>query len=212
MTSIKKVFLLVSLILVSSTAFSQPEKYSAESHYRVLGEPARTANASKIEVVEAFWYGCPHCFTFEPLIVNWAANADADIDFVRFPAMFNSLMKTHAQIYFTAEHLNVLDRIHEAAFEALIVERRKLQTQDQIASLFATAGVSKDDFSKAFNSFSVKTKLQQAEAMIESYRLRGTPSMVVNGKYVVMTGEFVRTQQEMLLVVDFLVEKERSLR
>lgn len=211
MDYMKRVILIVSLILISNGAFSQPEKYTAGTHYRVLGEPARTANASKIEVVEAFWYGCPHCFSFEPLIVDWAANADADIDFVRFPAMFNSLMKIHAQIYFTAENLNALDKIHESAFEALILERRKLQTQEQIGSLFAAAGVSEDDFLKAFNSFSVKTKLQQAEANIENYQLRGTPSMIVNGKYVVMTGELVRTQQEMLSIVNFLVEKERGL-
>lgn len=212
MISISKIFFIASLFFVSNSVFSQPELYTAGKHYRVLEKPARTANVSKIEVVEAFWYGCPHCFSFEPLIVDWVANADADIDFVRFPAVFNSLMKIHAQIYFTAKNLNAFDRIHEPAFEALILERKRLQTQDQIQSLFVAEGIAEDDFIKAFNSFSVKTQLQQAEAKIKSYQLRGTPSMIVNGKYVVMTGEYVKTQKEMLLVVNFLVEKERSLR
>lgn len=207
----KRVVLVLILIVLSGSVFSQPEKYVAGTHYTILDNPVRTGDAGKIEVIEAFWYGCPHCFSFEPLIVDWAENIPEDVNFVRFPAMFNSLMKVHAQIYFTAENMDVLDLVHDSIYETLVLENGKLQTESQIGDLFAESGVAREDFVKSFNSFSVKTKLQQAETNMRNYDLRGTPSMIVNGKYRVMTGESIRTQQEMLQVVDFLINKERNL-
>ncbi len=203
--------LLLLLIVCSSSLVAQPEKYVAGTHYLILDNPVRTGDPSKIEVVEAFWYGCPHCFSFEPLIVDWEKSLPSDVEFGRFPAMFNSLMKVHAQIYFTAQNMDVLNLIHNAAYEALVLERKKLQTEKQIGDLFLSVGIAREDFSKSFNSFSVKTKLKQAELRMKEYNIRGTPAMLVNGKYGVMTGDSVRTQQEMLKVVDFLVNKERIL-
>ncbi len=203
--------LLLLLIVCSGSLIAQPEKYVAGIHYTLLDNPVRTRDSSKIEVVEAFWYGCPHCFSFEPLVINWEENLPSDVDFIRFPAIFNSLMKLHAQIYFTAENLGMLELVHDAAYEALILERKRLQTESQIEEFFLTTGIAREAFSKSFNSFSVRTKLQQAELRMKEYNLRGTPAMIINGKYSVMTGDAVRTQQELLNVVDFLVNKERKL-
>jgi len=205
-----RVALLIILVVASGSVLSQPEKYVAGTHYDVLSAPVRTVDANKIEVVEAFWYGCPHCFSFEPLIVDWAENIPEDVNFVRFPAMFNSLMKIHAQIFFTAENRSALDLVHDSVYQALILENRELQTESQIEDFFADSGVDREDFRAAFDSFSVRTKLQQAEQRMRDYDLRGTPSMIVNGKYRVMTGSAVKTQQEMLQVVDFLIDKERK--
>ncbi len=209
-TSIK-IALFILLSVVCSQGIAQPEKYIEGTHYTVLSSPVQTGDPSKIEVLEAFWYGCPHCYSFEPLIVDWAKNSPSDVVFTRFPAKFNKLMKIHAQIFFTAQTLNVLDVIHNPAFEALILENKKLQSESQISEFFNALGIKSNDFEKAFTSFSVRTRLQQAEIRMKDYDLRGTPSMIVNGKYRVMTGNSVPTQQEMLQVVDFLIEKERRL-
>ncbi|MDA0805715.1 MAG: thiol:disulfide interchange protein DsbA/DsbL [Proteobacteria bacterium] len=202
------VTLLVTLPL-ASTSVGQIEKYVAGTHYTELRAPVNTPDDSKIEVLEAFWYGCSHCFRFEPLVADWESKAGDDVDFRRFPAMWNALMKVHAQIYFTAEAMDVIHIVHEPVFDAINVEGNRLQNEKLIGDLFEENGVSRADFEAAFNSFSVRTKVNQAEKRMQDYEIRSTPNMIVNGKYLVTTGEAVRTQAEMLEVVDFLVDKER---
>ena len=201
---------LIALLPLAYSSHAQIERYVAGAHYTELRAPVNTNDASKVEVIEAFWYGCSHCFRFEPLIVNWENNIPDDVDFVRFPAMWNGLMKVHAQIYYAAEALDALDVVHEHVYNAINIEGNRLQNERQIGALFAKYGVSEADFEAAFNSFSVRTKVNQAEQPMEDYEIRSTPNMIVNGKYLITTGENVRTQQEMLEVVDFLVEKERQ--
>ena len=202
--------LLVTLLPFGSASLGQIERFVAGTHYQEIANPVNTNDSSKVEVIEAFWYGCSHCFRFEPLIADWEDNTPDYVDFVRFPALWNGLMKVHAQVYYAAEALNSLDVLHEEIFNAINVERNMLQNEDQIGELFEQHGVSQSDFESAFNSFSVRTKVNQAEKRMTDYGIRSTPNMIVNGKYLVATGENVRTQQEMLDIVDFLVEKERS--
>jgi thiol:disulfide interchange protein DsbA len=201
--------LVFALLPLAFSSFGQIEKYVAGTHYTELRTPVNTNDASKIEVLEAFWYGCSHCFRFEPLLSNWVENKPADVDFVHFPAMWNALMKIHAQVYYTAEALDKLDVLHEPVFNAINLEGNRMQNERQIGDLFAKYGVAREDFEKAFNSFSVRTKVNQAEKRMQDYEIRSTPNMIVNGKYLVTTGEAVPTQEEMLKVVDFLIDKER---
>ena len=202
--------LLVTLLPFGSASFGQIERFVAGTHYQEIANPVNTNDSSKVEVIEAFWYGCSHCFRFEPLIADWEDNTPDYVDFVRFPALWNGLMKVHAQVYYASEALDSLDVLHEQIFNAINVARNMLQNVDQIGELFEQHGVSQSDFESAFNSFSVRTKVNQAEKRMTDYGIRSTPNMIVNGKYLVATGENVRTQQEMLDIVDFLVEKERS--
>ena len=209
---IKSLQTLVLLVLMPFmlSSYGQIERYVAGTHYMEIANPVNTGDSSKVEVIEAFWYGCSHCFRFEPLITNWEENKPDDVDFVRFPALWNNLMKIHAQVYYAAEALDAVDALHEHIFNAINVERNMLQNEGQISELFTEHGVSQEDFDRTFNSFSVRTKVNQAEARMQDYGIRSTPNMIVNGKYLITTGENVRTQQEMLDVVDFLVEKERQ--
>ena len=212
-TIIKKTLQTTILLVLMPFVFSsygQIERYVAGTHYMEIANPVNTGDSSKVEVIEAFWYGCSHCFRFEPLITNWEENKPDDVDFVRFPALWNNLMKIHAQVYYAAEVLDAVDVLHEHIFNAINVERNMLQNEGQISELFAEHGVTQEDFDRTFNSFSVRTKVNQAEARMQDYGIRSTPNMIVNGKYLITTGENVRTQQEMLDIVDFLVEKERQ--
>ena len=111
---------------------------------------------------------------------------------------------------FRFEALNVLEQVHSPMFDAINVQGNRLQNEQQLSAFFVQYGVTAEQFSTAFNSFSVRTKVNQAEAKMREYQVRSTPNMVVNGKYLISTGEAVPTQQEMLEVVNFLVEKERS--
>ena len=200
----------VLLMPLAFSSFAQIERFVAGTHYTELAAPVNTNDSSKVEVLEVFWYGCSHCFRFEPLIANWEATMPADVDFGRFPAMWNGLMEVHAQVYYTAEAMDALDVVHEHVFNAINIEGNRLQNEGQIGALFAKYGINEDEFAKSFNSFSVRTKVNQAKQRMQAYEIRSTPNMIVNGKYLVATSQSVLTQADMLDVVDFLVEKERQ--
>lgn len=204
-------FLTFALLMpLAFSSFAQIERFVAGTHYTELAAPVNTNDSSKVEVLEVFWYGCSHCFRFEPLIANWEATMPADVDFGRFPAMWNGLMEVHAQVYYTAEAMDALDVVHEHVFNAINIEGNRLQNEGQIGALFAKYGINEDEFAKSFNSFSVRTKVNQAKQRMQAYEIRSTPNMIVNGKYLVATGQSVLTQADMLDIVDFLVEKERQ--
>ncbi len=209
-TSVLQVLALVLLLPLTVSSYAQIERYVAGTHYTELSVPVNTNDSSKIEVIEAFWYGCSHCFRFEPLINDWASKLPEDVDFMLFPAMWNALMKVHGQIYYAAEALDAVNIVHEPVFNAINVQGNRLQNERQIGALFVEHGISEEDFERAFNSFSVRTKVNQAEKRMQDYQIRSTPNMVVNGKYLITTGENVPTQEAMLEVVNFLVEKERQ--
>lgn len=205
----KQIIMFVLLAPLAFTALAQPEKYVAGTHYTVLNTPVKTNDAEKIEVIEAFWYGCAHCFRFEPLVENWHAKAPADVDFIQLPAVWDPLMKVHAQAFYAAEAMGALDKLHTPIFNAINMERNRLQNEKQLTELVTKQGVSEADFLQAFNSFSVRTKVNQVERKMKDYQIQSTPNMIVNGKYLVVNNQSVMTQQDMLDVVDFLVDKER---
>ena len=205
-----QVLTFVLLMPLAFSSFAQIERFVAGTHYTELAAPVNTNDSSKVEVLEVFWYGCSHCFRFEPLIADWEATMPADVDFGRFPAMWNGLMEVHAQVYYTAEAMDALDVVHEHVFNAINIEGNRLQNEGQIGALFAKYGINEDEFAKSFNSFAVRTKVNQAKQRMQAYEIRSTPNMIVNGKYLVATGQSVLTQADMLEVVDFLVEKERQ--
>lgn len=206
--------IVAAVLLVFSTLSCAQETDSATNfqagiHYTVLDQPVRTRDNKKIEVVELFWYGCPHCYHFEPLINNWKKKQSDDVDFWRSPAMWNARMKVHAQAFYTAKALGVFDQLHSPLFTALVVERKRLDSPAELADLFAAYGVDREKFKDTFNSFGVTSQVKQADARARSYHIEGTPELIVNGKYRISAGK-AGGQQEMLDVADFLIDKERQ--
>jgi len=201
----------LSILLISSFAlFAKAEdQFVAGKHYQLLEQPVRTRDSSKVEVVEVFWYGCSHCYSFEPLVQQWKRNQSDDVDFWQSPAIWNNSMETHARMFFTAKSLNVFDQVHEPIFAMMNVERKRLTDTDDIEDIFSDFGVDREKFRKTFTSFSVNSQVKQANARARSYKISGTPELVVNGKYRV-SGREAGGQTEMLQVVDFLINKERE--
>ena len=140
-----QILILVLLMPLAFSSFAQIERFVAGTHYTELKAPVATNDSSKVEVLEVFWYGCSHCFRFEPLIANWKANMAADVDFSRFPAMWNDLMEVHAQAYYTAEAMDVLDTVHEPVFNAINIEGNRLAERkpDRQPCLPSTASAKK---------------------------------------------------------------------
>jgi thiol:disulfide interchange protein DsbA len=185
--------------------------YREGEHYIRLDQPVRPRNPAKIEVVELFSYGCPHCYTFEKPVEAWLRQLPDDVDFWRSPVTWNPLATLQARAYFTAQALRVLDRVHTPFFEALHVNNRSLNSKEAIRKLFVEYGVDAAQFDKTFDSFGVDSQVKQAGARALSYRIEGTPEMVVGGKYRI-SGRSLGSQAEMLKVADFLIEKERASR
>jgi thiol:disulfide interchange protein DsbA len=199
---------LLLLLGVTVSAFAQPARFIEGEHYRSLETPVRTADDSRIEVIELFWYGCPGCYAFEPLMADWEQQQAADIDHKRLPAAWNPLTEIHAQAFFAAEALDALEQIHDPFFAAYHQQGNRLHNEVAIRDFFESCGISKADFDRVFNSFSVRTRVSQAQRLMAQYGRAQTPSIYVNGKYVVQTG--AGGYQQMLEVVDYLISLERG--
>ncbi|MFD2231599.1 thiol:disulfide interchange protein DsbA/DsbL [Alkalimarinus sediminis] len=200
----------VSLIVSAADVHSSDDsEWVAGKHYKVLPYAVRTRDESKIEVVELFWYGCPHCYKFNPIVHHWAEGLADDVDFWLSPATFGAAWRIHAQAFYAAEVLGVQEKMHQPLFDAIVRDRKPLSSETELARFFAGFGVNEQDFKKAFNSFSVKSKVEQANARGRSYRATGVPALIVNGKYRISAAE-AGGHENMIKVADFLIEKERA--
>jgi len=190
------------------TDVADSDEYTAGEHYIVLDKPVATRDSSKIEVVEMFSYGCPHCYEFEPLVKEWSNKQTRDIDFWFFPAVWNESMKLFARAFYTAHHLNIAKKIHMPLFRAVVIEQKNLSKETMLADFFTQYGVDKKTFSKAFNSTDVANQVKLAEERVNHYKPAGAPEIIVNGKYRIdrMRAGGIK---EMLAVADYLVNKER---
>jgi protein dithiol oxidoreductase (disulfide-forming) len=164
-------------------------------------------NADKVEVIEFFWYGCPHCYSLEPSMAAWLKTKPANVEFIRQPAVFSDLWGKHAKAFFVAEALGVVEKVHADLFDAIQNKKQKLTTEDELAKFFADHGVKEDDFRAAYGSFMVDAKLRQAEAMGARYGITGVPALIVNGKYRV-TATTAKSQDNMLAVTNQLIQQE----
>ena len=154
-------------------------------------------------------YSCGHCYNFEPLLQQWKAGLADDVILQPSPAVWSDPMKPHARAFFTAQALGALDKVHNALFAAMHVDRKRLASEGEIRAVFVANGVSAEDFDKAFNSFGVGSQVRQAGALARSARITGTPEMMVAGKYRISARK-AGGQSGMLKVADFLIEKERA--
>jgi thiol:disulfide interchange protein DsbA len=211
MKSLIKPFLALALMFSGATAaIAQPAIYVEGTHYQVIEPAVRTVDAGKVEITEVFWYGCPHCYAFEPLLEAWVEKLPDDVAFVRSPGMWNGLMETHAKIYYAAEELGVFEKVHAAAFNEFHQKGNYLQTDDEIRKLFVDQGVDPAAFDKSWSSFNVTSAAKKAGTRMREYKVNGVPNLIVNGKYRISAGEGVATQADMIKVADFLVEQERK--
>ncbi len=199
------VFLVVLLVGFAGAAWA--EEYKEGVHYQRIEPSVPTSTGDKIEVVELFWYGCPHCYDFDPYIKRWLMRKPANVEFVHIPAVFNKLWELHARAFYTAKALGISAKIHDALFDAMHQGGRKFPTPASLQLFFAEQGVSKEDFYKAFDSFTVKSQVKRAIQLTKRYGIDGVPALIVNGKYRVNSRN-VRSYSEMLKVVDYLVRKE----
>ncbi len=182
--------------------------YDEGIEYKRLKSPVPTqVEAGKVEVVELFWYGCPHCFRLEPDLQKWLKNKPENVEFIRIPAIFNKTWALHAKAYYTADFLGVMDKIHKPMFDAMHLKKQRLNTAASVKKFFIEQGVSEKDFDGVFNSFGVDAKVRRAKALSKQYGISGVPALVVNGKYLT-DGPMAGGRKGMLEVLNHLIKKE----
>jgi thiol:disulfide interchange protein DsbA len=195
----------------ATSPVAAPANYVEGQHFQVLDKPVKTVNAEKIEVAEVFWYGCPHCFHFEPELIPWIKSLPDDVVFVHVPAIWREPMDLHAKMYYTALQLNLAGQIHPAIFKAMNIDKKLFSSEEEIARFFGGFGIDREKFRSVFNSFTTDSLIRQAGQKVRDYQIEGTPEIIVNGKYrISVRFDGVANQKHMLRIASYLIDKERA--
>ena len=165
--------------------------------------------AGKIEVIEFFWYGCPHCNTLEPLLKQWTAKQPDDVVFRKIHVPFGD--RNHQQLFFTLESMGKAAEVNDAIFRAIHVDRDRLDTVDKMVAMLGKHGIDGNQFRDTYKSFSVRTKMRRAAQVVDAYGVDGVPAMAVNGKYYTAPS-MAGSNGAALAVLDYLIELERKAR
>jgi thiol:disulfide interchange protein DsbA len=192
-------------------------KFKEGQHYaRLVPAQPTMGGPDKVEVAEFFYYMCPHCDTFEPIIDGWEKDKPANSRLVKIPAMWNNMLVLHARMFYTMEALarnGIIDDkavVHKAIFDEVHRRGNRLATESSIKRLFARFGVSEADFDRVWSSFEVDQKLRVAQDLARRYSIKSTPTIVVNGKYRTGAAE-AGSYPNLLELIDELILRE-SLR
>ena len=205
---------LVLLLPLMAQAAPVKKEFKEGEHYTVLSSAVQTVSKKdNIEVSEVFWYGCPHCYSLEPIVDRWKPSLKKDTEFVRVPGFFGpNIWKTHAQLYYALESMvqdeKEMHKIHDAIFGEIQNRRSRLGDVESMAEyLNKSFGLDPKIFTSYYNSFGVMNLLNQAGAKVRGYELKGVPALVVDGRYLI---EPKVGLDNMPAVADFLIQKVRD--
>jgi thiol:disulfide interchange protein DsbA len=184
MRFLQHVLAALSLSLVAATAGASPASPQNGVEYRTLDKAQQTDSGNKVEVTEFFWYSCPHCFAFEPSLMDWVKKQGDKIVFKRVPVAFRESFVPEQKLFYTLEAMGKLDDLHKKTFSAIHVERQRLDNDTAIVNFMVKQGVDKDKFLEVYNSFGVQAKARRAAQLQTAYRVDGVPMIAIDGRYV----------------------------
>jgi thiol:disulfide interchange protein DsbA len=197
---IRRFFSIALLAIAASTA-------NAQQGYENLTNPVKTDNPEKIEVLEFFWYGCPHCYQFEPHIKEWLETKPENVEFKSVAAPLNPAWKVHSQAFYAAEILGVLDQFHEPMFDAIHKEKKSMRKPKDIAKLAESLGLDGDKFAKTMKSFAVDAKIRQSMQKAQEVGISAVPTVIINGKYRT-SGSVAGSYPNLIKVLNQLIAQE----
>lgn len=183
----------------------------AAEKYRRLGNPVPTASDA-IEVLEFFWYGCPHCNEFEPLLAEWEKARGKTIALRRVPVAFREDFVVHQKLFYALESLGKLHEMHPRVFKAMHVERERLMSVDAIATFAEKNGIDRKVFLDAFNSFGVASKAAQAAQLARAYQIDGVPTLGIDGHFTTSASQAGGSHADALAIADQLIAMRREAR
>jgi thiol:disulfide interchange protein DsbA len=207
----RRYFIFGSIFLViGSVTYAQGvSKIEEGFDYRILpvSQPLDTKN--KVEVIEFFWYGCPHCYDFEPELKAWQQKQGKDVAFRKVPLAFRDELLPHSQLFYALEALGKADALNEKVMFAIHRENKKLLNENEIADWVSSQGVDRSAFLSSYRSFAVLAKSRAARQLADAYRIDGVPTMAIQGKYIT-SPSIAGTKAKAIGVMDYLVEKVRK--
>ena len=195
------------MLLVTTSGLWAQDAYIEGTDYKTISPAVKTSQPDKVVVTEVFWYGCPHCFRFEPFAEKWSASLPAGVVFEQVPSILNTRWTEHARAYYALKMMNALDQTHKALFNAIHVKRQRLNSLDTLAGFVAERGLDEKQFRENYFSFPVETQLRKNIKIEKRYGHNGVPAVIVNGKYLV-TASLAGSNQRMVEIMSFLVAKE----
>lgn len=196
----------LTLALAAGSAAAQ-----GKPSYRTLANPQAVESGEKVEVLEFFWYGCPHCFDLEPFLRKWTAALPKDVEFRRIPAIPTERWAPNARTFYALEAMGLLEKMHGEVFDAIHIDRVNLNDERIQLDWMAKKGVDRAKFADAWRSFSVQSKTRRAAQLTQAYDITGVPTLVVDGKYqtsVSMTG----SPEGLMKTLDDLIVRARAER
>jgi thiol:disulfide interchange protein DsbA len=212
-----RLFALSAILLALLGCDQKPVAKTADAfvegvHFRTLDQPISHSGAA-ITVSEFFWYGCSHCENFEPILQRWSDRQGADVRVERIPAVWSEMMQLHARIHFVTSRLNLLKPLHPLLFEPIMAlrgEKSIAKQRQQLAGLFAQHGVNAVRFNAELDAPETDQQLQRAMAAMATAKINSTPTLMVNGRYVVISRS-ADSPEQLMAIVDYLVALERPL-
>jgi thiol:disulfide interchange protein DsbA len=197
---------LLALTFVSASASAQMA-FVEGTDYQTISPPVQTSEPDKVVVTEIFWYGCPHCFRFEPYVERWSSSLPEGVVFEQVPSSLNPRWTEHARAYYSFKMMGVLEEVHRDFFDAIHLERQRLMDLDSIADFVASQGLDAEAFREHYASFPVETQVRKDMQKEKRYGHRGVPAVIVNGKYLV-SASMAGSNERMIQVINFLVSRE----
>ena len=197
LASVLRVFAVIALLAAGSAS----AQLVAGRDYQALKTPQPTDSGNKVEMIEFFWYGCPHCAALQPSLQAWLKRKPADVDFKRQPAVFQESWVPLTQLYYTLEAMGLVDKLHHDVFAAIHEQKVRLQDPKVLQDWIASKGVDRQKFNDTFNSFSVQSRSKRASDVTRAYDIPGTPAIVIDGRYL--------TAPSMILKSDNSVDYDR---
>lgn len=198
--------LLVLLFLMVNSVLLHAADYTEGVHYKKIPQQ-ETSTGENIEVLEFFWYGCPHCYTFEPYLQSWKKTKPANVEFSRVPAVFRPDWEIQARAYYALNNMGVIDDVHEKIFKAINKDKQRLNKKESITDFVVKNGVDREQFLKEYNSFAVDGMVRKAKKKQKAYNIQGVPTVVINGKYL-SSGSMSGSYDNLLKIMDYLIAQE----
>lgn len=195
------------ILFIGLAVSAHADNYAEGIEYLKVSQPTHTGD--KIEVLEFFWYGCSHCYTFEPHVQKWLKTKPDNVEFVRVPAVFRPSWKVHGRTYYALEIMGITEEMHTKIFSAMHNKKLKLKTVEAMAKFLARQKVDKKKFLEAYNSFAVENMLRKAIKKLKNYKVQGVPAVAVNGKYYI-TGSTAGSYERLIDIVNHFIKKETA--
>lgn len=208
---LRKFFRLAAIFVISTGAFLAAPAIASQRtpeegfDYRVLTTPQPTSSRNRVEVIEFFWYDCPHCNAMAPLIEPWAKQNRGRLDFIRVPVARNEDAIQQQHLYYALEEMGKIEKLHVPIFNAIHNEKIRLKNAGQMADFLERKGIEKSRFLKTFNSPAVQEKVRRAQRLTMLYGVESVPTVAVGGMYVTSSSMLAGNTVDTLRVVDYLV-------